>query len=220
MDPEHVAELARPLAELAKVVADLIARAAARPRVESRVVGYLEAAREAVRALGRERQDILADVRRCEVHDAAAVEALSRRLDTYLHVDRVRPLLVDALGGLRGCFQELERRADTIAWRRRDRRQAFLEFTQTLQQFELLLEGLTSNFLPGASGMGVDTLIPIHDALRDLTKRAPSESDEERLGELAAEALAAESNTAWFTLGGQVETLVLRLQFAFKTDAS
>jgi hypothetical protein len=107
MNPDTLLETAGNLAEVSKVVCELIARAAARPRVELRVLDYLEAARQSVSALGRERQGILADLRRCDLRDPASVAAVRMRLDAYLHQDVMRPRLVEAHGGLMGCVEEL-----------------------------------------------------------------------------------------------------------------
>jgi len=217
MNPDTLLETAHNLAEVSKLVCQLIARAAARPRVESRVLDYLEAARQSFQALGRERQCILADLRRCDLRDTAAVAAVRLRLDAYLRQDVMRPRLVEAHGGLLGCVEELRDRSEALAWRRRDRRQAYAEFAQTLQGFSCLITGLSSDFLPGASGMGVQTLEPILRFFETLTPGVAGDPDDE-LARLVDAALADPSHTQWITEGGQVETLVMRLQFAFRLD--
>ncbi len=86
-----------------------------------------------------------------------------------------------------------------------------------------MLQGLTSNFYPGGSGMGVQTLVPIFELIsrvRDDFRLSRSQDTEfelihEELGELASQALRDNSHEDWVRKGGEVEALVAELQLAF-----
>lgn len=137
---------ARSLLDLAKELAVLIKRALSTADLRQRVLLYLEAAHGAVWGLGMERQQILTDARRCEVQNTTQVEALWKRMDTYLHEDHIRPQLQDAIDGLRGCNASIAAQAQGFSWRKRDKQAAVETFTRTLSELERLLQGLTSNF--------------------------------------------------------------------------
>ena len=79
------------LPELGRKLYELI-ESAKGPRVERKVLLYLQVAQRAIRALGRERQGILADAAGCDVQERAQIEALSERMRVYLQEDNVRDL--------------------------------------------------------------------------------------------------------------------------------
>jgi hypothetical protein len=87
--------IAKPVKELTA----LIKQALATPDLQQRVLLYLRAAQEAVSGLGTERQQILADARRCTLENAAQVNAHWERMDAYLHQDHGRPKLQEAIDG-------------------------------------------------------------------------------------------------------------------------
>jgi hypothetical protein len=132
----------------------------------------LKAIQDAVSALGRERQEILTDARKCDVQDHEQVSALWLRLDRYLHEDHVRPQLQIAISGLGACREAIEKEAKGILWRNHDKDAAVKTFSTTLGELEDVLRGLESNFYPGGSGMGIHTLRPI-DALLSRVRNDP-----------------------------------------------
>jgi hypothetical protein len=135
---------------------------------ERRVVLYLEVAREAVNALGLERQRILSMARRCNIRKPKQVEALWARLDTYLHEDNVRPQLEKAVRGLQACAEPIKKHTEGIKWRKRDKQAAVAMFLSTCGELEQVLTELAHHFYPGSSGMGVGTLLPIEHQLREI----------------------------------------------------
>ena len=158
IDVVEALKAGKTLAELAIAIGAEINKAFANPDAVPRVLLYLDAARVAVQSLGFERQQILTAMRRVDLRDGAAVEVLWLRLDSYLHEDRIRPQLEAAIGGLEGCRPVIEKQSSGLVWRKADKQAALSSFVATLNRLDNLLGKLVSNFLPGRSGMGVQTL--------------------------------------------------------------
>ncbi len=215
--------VSKSLVELGKEIAKVIEQAQKSPDVVHRVLYYLDAARTAVSALGIERQHILTDARRCDVSNPEQIEALWQRLDRYLNEDNIRPQLVNAIQGLRGCHEAILNETRGLWWRKSDKEAAVNSFLSTLNELEVLLDGLTYNFYPGSSGMGVQTLWPIFTLIsrvREDIKLGHSQNYDvrliqEELGELARQALRDKSHEDWISMGGKVEALVNELHLAF-----
>lgn len=218
----------RSLLELGQEIASVVKKAQDSSDATRRVLLYLEAARAAVNALGLERQRILTDVRGCDVSDPDQVNALWARLDRYLHEDNIRPQLEISTRGLGACHEAIEREAEGAWWRKRNKAAAVQAFSNTLNELESLLQGLTSNFYPGGSGMGVQTLVPIFELIsraRDDIRVGRSQDTDlelihEKLGELALQALRDSSHEDWFRMAGKVEALVAELQLAFSVKVT
>lgn len=228
MDIVTAISLGKSLLELGQEIAKVVKRAQESPDVAKRVLLYLEAAQAAVNALGLERQRILADVRRCDVGDRDQLDALWTRLDRYLHEDNIRPQLNNSISGLGACRETIGKEAKAAWWRKRDKKDAVKAFSTTLNELESTLQGLTSNFYPGGSGMGVQTLVPIFELISRIRHdgktrnfRAPEiQAINEELGELARLALRDSSHEDWFRTAGKVEALVAELQLAFSVKAT
>ena len=211
------------LLQIGQELATVVQQAQTAPNVVERVLLYLHSAQMAVHALGKERQGILSDVRRCDVADKAEVDALWQRLDSYLHQDHIRPQLQHAIQGLKACSERIEREADHAWWRKRDKQAAVDDFIETLGQLETTLQELSHNFYPGGSGMGVYTLQPMLTLLTRIRQESRTgQQDEdylnnlrEELGEYACVALRDSSHEQWFRTAGAVEALVTELQLAF-----
>ena len=218
----------RSLLQLGQEIASIVKKAKASPEVTRRVLLYLESAQAAVSALGLERQHILSDVRRCDVRRANQVAAVWTRLDRYLHEDNIRPQLERSIEGLGACREPVARQAKGLCWRKRDKEAAVAAFATTLDELESTLRRLTSNFYPGGSGMGVQTLVPIFDLLGEVRSRSKSrqadaaelESFDEKLAELARQALRDASHEEWIRTTAQVERLIAELQLAFAVPGS
>lgn len=220
MQPIQIVSLARSLLELGLELSRLITRATKEKRVERKILLYLDVARASVQALGIERQQILTDARRCDIKDKKQVKALWERMYLYLHKDKIRPQLENAIGGLRGSRGDFERKAQGLRWRKRDKKAAIKTFLITLDDLESLLEGLVYDFLPGGSGLGVQTLIPIEELIKKIRDKqiTDHEAAYEELGKLIHEALCDSSHEEWIHLGGKVETLIAELQLAFSIN--
>lgn len=223
MDVGTAITVSKSLLELGQEIAEVVKKAQDSPDVTKRVLLYLESARAAVNALGLERQRILTDVRRCDVGEPDQVNALWTRLDRYLHEDNIRPQLENSIRGLDACHQAIEKEAKGVWWRKRDKQAAVKAFSDTINELESMLQGLNSNFYPGGSGMGVQTLVPIFGVISKVredskfgrSQDANVESVHEELGELARQALRDNSHEEWFRMAGKVEALVAELQLAF-----
>jgi hypothetical protein len=158
------------LLSLAQNIATVVKKAQESPDVVKRVLFYLKAIQDAVGALGHERQEILADARKCDVQDHEQVSALWMRLDRYLHEDYVRPQLQIAISGLGACREAIEKEAKGILWRNRDKEAAVKAFSSTVDELKDFLRTLASDFYPGRSGMGIQTLRPIYELLSRIRK--------------------------------------------------
>ena len=223
MDISTAIAAGKSLWHLGQEIATVVKKAQESPDVTKRVLLYLESVQAAVSALGLERQQILTDVRGCDVRDSDQVSMVWMRLDRYLYEDNIRPQLEKSISGLTACRQAIVNETKGLRWRKRNKKAAVNAFNSTLSELESTLTGLASNFYPGGSGMGVQTLVPIYELLSTVREHRKSqkpdaseiESLEEQLGDLAREALRDESHEEWFRMTGKVETLLAELQLAF-----
>jgi hypothetical protein len=222
MDLITAISVGKSLIELGQEIAQLITKAQASPDVTRRVILYLEAAKDSVNALGLERQRILTDVRRCNISDSDQVNALWSRLDRYLHEDNIRPHLQSAIEGLAACRQANVKEAKGIRWRKQDKEAAVATFLNTFSELENLLRGLTYNFYPGGSGLGIEPLLPIYKLLNRLRHdfnldQPPAEPElvHKDLEELMLQALSHNTHEEWFRTTGRAEATIAELQLAF-----
>ncbi len=99
---------------------------------------------------------------------------------------------------------------------------------KTSYELESMLQGLSSNFYPGGSGMGVQKLVPIFEVITRVrddakvgrVKASNVELVHEELGELARQALRDNSHEEWFRMAGRVEALGAELQLAFSVEVT
>jgi hypothetical protein len=223
MDIVTAISVSKSLLELGQEISTVVKKAQDSPDVTKRVLLYLDASRAAVNTMGLERQRILTDVRRCDVSDPHQVNALWTLLYRYLHEDNIRPQLESAIRGLGACHDSIKTEAKGAWWRKRNKEAAVETFSNTLHELESVLQSLTSDFYPGGSGMGVQTLVPIYkliSRIRDDFRLSRSHDTElemiyEELSELASAALRDNSHEDWFRTTGKVEALVAELQMAF-----
>jgi hypothetical protein len=215
---------AKSLLDLGKEIGAIVKKADETREVTKRISLYLESTENAVGALGLERQRILTDLRKLDVSSPKQVSAAWERLDKYLHEDNIRPVLEKSIRGLNGCHTAIENQAKGLRWRKRDKEAAVTEFSATLHELERTLGELTSNFYPGMSGMGVQTLQPIYRLLDEVRKpkepskggRADLESLDEQLADLVRQALHDPSHDEWVRSTGKIGKLVSELQLAFR----
>lgn len=216
------------LLELGQDIGKVLQKAQDSPDVIQRILLYLEAIQAAVNALGLERQRILSDVRRCDVGDRDQIDALWTRLDRYLYEDNIRFHLNRSIVGLGACRETIEKEAKAAWWRKRDKKAAVEAFLNTLNELESTLRSLTSNFYPGGSGMGIQTLMPIyelisinrHERKPRRFKNSEIQATNEQLGELVHLALRDSSHEDWWRLTGRVEALVVEMQLAFSVKVT
>lgn len=208
------------LAELGLKLVEVIERAKG-PRVELMVLSYLQVAQVAIRELGQERQGILSDASGCDIQDKAQVEALSERMRVYLQEDNVRDPLQMAIAGLGGCRGDIERAAQGLKWRKRNKQKAVEAFLSTLNDLNAQAQNLVYDFFPEYSGQGLKTLKPIFDLIRRIDRTLDQhlasdvEADEEHLAELVRDALRDPAQVEWIEKAANIERLVVELQLAF-----
>ena len=135
--------------------------------------GYLKAASAAIVALEAEYDQILVQAKITDLNQGDEVKQLYGRIETYLTVDKLRPMLQEALSGLKGCREALEKNADRFLqwpWKKDDRQQAIKEFTSLLGNLDLYLTELgKTGFgnLKYISGVGATALVRVQNYLRD-----------------------------------------------------
>lgn len=213
-------DIALKLPELGRKLYELI-EIAKGSSVESKVMLYLQVAQRAIRALGRERQRILVDAAGCDVRNRHEVEALSRRMRVYLQEDSVRDPFTRAIEGLKGCKHDIERAAQGLGWRKKDKQRAVQAFLSTLDDLDTSAKNLEYAFFPKYSGQGLGTLVPLYDFISsieaNLRRGLPRDTDceEERLAELIGDALRDPAQTRWIQEAAHIERLVVELQLAF-----
>ena len=226
MDVITAIQAGKSLLEIGQEIAAIVRKAKDSPLVTTQVLLYLEAAQEAVNTLGLERQHILTDIRGCNIGKKEQVEALWSRLDRYLHEDNIRHHLEASINGLDACSNVIQKEATGAWWRRHNKEAAVKTFMSTLSELHSLLKRLTEDFYPGGSGMGIQTLLPIYELIDKIYKDyqhgklriKDSKSIEDKLGELALNALRDSSHEEWFKQTGKVEALVAELQLAFSVN--
>ncbi len=209
--------------ELGQEIAKLIKKANDSPDVTKRVLIYLDVVKTSVGALGIERQQILTDVRKCDLSSDEQVNALWDRFNRYLFEDNIRPKLFSAMEGLKACNPEIEKKSKGWWWRAKNKEEAVKSFMHLLNELELLIAHLTSDFFPGGSGMGINTLMPVYNAIDEIRQKNKSqkpdvpeiENYQEKIYELLQIAIRDSSHEEWFRVNGKVEALTTELQLAF-----
>ena len=88
----------------------------------------------------------------------------------YLQEDNVREPLKEALNGLRGCSQDIERAAKGLKWRKQDKQKAVQNFLSTLDDLDVQVQDLEHNFFPEYSGQGLGTLVPVNELVDRIGK--------------------------------------------------
>jgi hypothetical protein len=149
-------------------------------------IHYLTAASLAIRGLEDEYDEILVQARGTDWTKPADVRGLKTRIDHYMSVDQLRPILLDALTGIESCRNALQRDADSFwSFHKREERQDAIahtvNVTEALDDYHQLLFEFQRTELDDNrghhSGVGIRWLVDINDALGD-----PADGlDEERL---------------------------------------
>lgn len=216
----EIIDVGRKLPELGKQLYDLI-KSAQGPDVKLKSLLYLQVAQRAIRALGKERQGILSDAAGCDVQERKRMEALSDRMRVYLHEDNVREPLKKAIEGLRACRHDIERAAQGLKWRKRDKQKAVEAFLRTLGDLEVQYQDLTHDFFPEYSGQGLGTLVPVYELVNRIrddlrrSRKSDIDADEERLAELIQDTLRDPAQGEWIARTARIECLIVELQLAF-----
>ena len=223
MDIIGFLSVGKSLVEIGQEISKRIESAQKSTDVTKRVLIYLESVQIAVNALGIERQQILADVRKCDLENVDQLNKIWERIDRYLHVDDIRPKLISSIEGLSMCSKTIQKESHATWWRKNDKDDAVKSFVEVLNKLKSLIEDLSSNFYPWGSGMGVQTLVPIYEVISKIRNESKSkkldESDFnyffEEIGDLSIQALRDSSHEEWFRISSKVESLITELQLAF-----
>ena len=177
---------------------------------------YLEACSEAIRGLEQEYDEILVQAKNSnETPDE--IQNLRERIDKYLHVDRLRPKLSDAINGLSYYQENLTKNADRYLewpWKKADKKLAVNEFSEVLEELQTYLKKLDEQELPyRPAGTGVGQAA-LHTMLNLLNN--PMELRSENLRELAKKHISERDKEPLFEYVKQIRLLIERLRHAFR----
>jgi len=133
---------------------------------------YLLAAQEAILGLEAEYDEILVQTRLLDCNDADQIAELRLRIENYLAVDKLRPLLIKATQGIESCKEIWN--ADTNKWWNRPKIKG--KKNRSLEEVNVLLEDLVIylydldeqglKFRRGGSGVGIKWLEYIIETLK------------------------------------------------------
>jgi len=105
----------------------------------------LKAANDAIVALEAEYDLILVQAKIADLDKDDEVDRLSGHIESFLTVDKLRPLLQEAVSELKGCHDSLLKHADRFLqwpWKVDDREDAVNEFTVLLEKLDRYLTEL------------------------------------------------------------------------------
>lgn len=111
---------------------------------------YLKAAQSAVIGLEKECDQILVQSRNIDLNLPEEVTELRIRIDEYLFVDYLRPILNIAVKGLEKCHKALQESADRFwqwPWVKEERQIAISDFTMLLDDLKKYLDDLDKDHL-------------------------------------------------------------------------
>ena len=211
---------------LALVKAHLERAAEQRRQTARACISYLEAAREAIRGLEKEVDEIFVEamvIGRFE-SDADHERQLFKRVHSYLNVDRLRPLLSEALNGIDQCHDELVQQANGFFGTngpRAEAGKAVLNMLAALQEYLSNLRGSLTysldNFM-GPSGVNMKELKELSDALAsDMNVEEAERRD--RIAEIADRG-SSQRRRDGIALAAAVEHVRRRLQSVYGIDSA
>jgi hypothetical protein len=180
-----------------------------------RCTKFLEACTEIVLGLNQEYDEILVQTANCP-ESPADTARLRARIDEYLHVDKLRGKLVDAIQGI--SFYELRFQTSAASvfnwpWRRSEKIRSVEKFTNNLRELRMYLDQLSTQDLPhrsAGSGIGAPEL---NDIMRTID--APPAFRTTYLKQLGAEYLAARNKEPMFERVKQIRDVVESLRHEY-----
>ncbi|MFX1274296.1 MAG: hypothetical protein ACFFBP_16195 [Promethearchaeota archaeon] len=132
---------------------------------------YLKAAQSAVIGLEKECDQILVQSKNIDLSDPEKVSKLLIRIDEYLNVDQLRPILKIALTGLNKCHKALQENSERFLqwpWKKEIRQEAVSDFMILLNDLNSYLDDLEVVYLQyrnSGTGILVQELNQIKDYL-------------------------------------------------------
>ena len=125
-------------------------------------VNYLEIAKEAINGLGKEVEEINQQARYVNLNHSEKVFQLRYRIDEYLHIDKLRPNLIDAIGGLKGIKGALQDHSERF-WQlpgvKENKKEAVSTYVTLLKELEEYLTRLDTSFIQyRATGTGLGVM--------------------------------------------------------------
>ncbi len=183
---------------------------------------YLRAAQAAVTGLEREVDEILIEAKSVArtYWSTERREALLVRIDTYLNVDRLRPLLGEAIDGIDKCRNHALDDALSFFLGTKLKKDACNDLTEVLGNLGGHLRSLSSAMTldrrnyAGPSGIDAPVLMELHDTLENKNKLS---EDEQRVQVRAlAAAGQAERQRHGLALAAQITGTIHELTVGFR----
>jgi len=184
--------------------------------------GYLNAANEAIVALEAEHDLILVQAQSLDLDQHDKVKQLYDRIEAYLTVDKLRPLLQEAVSQLKGCREALVKHSDRVLqwpWKKDDRQQAVKEFSSTLESLTAYLTELDRDGVRRyQSGVGVTSLVKIQETLRryEAQKNVEGTADGTEFFQLVREIQERRSKGYLMESIDEIQRIIHRLIQAFR----
>lgn len=156
---------------------------------------FLEACNEAIQGLEKEYDEILVQTGNID-GTPEGLKDLKIRIEEYLKIDKLRNKLIEAIAGLDFYQVAFEQKATSIfnwPWKKKDKKKAAQQFSETLKELNTYLKNLSEQELPfraAGTGVGIEALFAIlgeleNDgddqikSLKDLSKKYQLERDKE-----------------------------------------
>lgn len=179
-----------------------------------RCAKFLEISSVVIQGLEQEYDEILVQTENCSDRPTD-IEQLRRRICEYLHVDKLRTKLVDAIEGLSDYQRIFEEHAASLwswPWRQADKDEAVQQFQENLQQLNGYLNQLSTSlpFRESGTGVGQEAM---HDILRNID--APSGFKTCPLNELGKKYLLERDKEGMFEHVKRIRKSIEKLQHAF-----
>ncbi|QNI30995.1 hypothetical protein H7849_18025 [Alloacidobacterium dinghuense] len=143
-----------------------------------RCASFLEACKGAIVGLEQEYDEIVEQTVN-STDDPTAIRELKKRIDDYLHIDKLRLQLIDATKGLEHYLEIFEQRATTVLqwpWKRPDKEKAVDLFRENLEQLDGYLDKLNRSdlpFRPSGTGVGLTAMFAILEEIERIDGPAP-----------------------------------------------
>jgi hypothetical protein len=197
----------------------LLSQATDKQRNEvERCAKFLETCSVVILGLEQEYDEIIEQTENCS-DNPADIKQLRDRINNYLHIDKLRGKLIDAIAGLSFYQQTFEasRRSVTSVfdwpWKWANKDEAVRKFTENLKELNVYLNQLSQIDLPNrpsGTGIGQEAL---HAILKNID--APTPFRTSSLKELGKKYLAERNKEPLFEHVKRIRNVIENLQHAF-----
>jgi hypothetical protein len=175
---------------------------------------YLEAARTAVKGLEDVCDVLLLEAKYCDPEQPQQVMEIQKSIDTSLYRDILRPILSDAIEGVRARLGALQQKVDEAFSRRtrENRQSAVNNLRNLLEKLDLYLISLKQGVPPLASGAPASAVQLVR--LQEYLNTAGPKDLVQFVNE--ANAIRSYERTRSLEYTGEIEHIIQELHIAFR----